>query len=189
MQWKRYAIAFSVVTSIAALGWAGLHGLNFGIDFKGGSAIEVQAQSGVADPGTVRQLLTPLDLGEVQVQNFGTPEDLLVRIELQPGPDSAQQEAIAKVTDVLSQAGYDVRRTESISGTVSGELAMTGTIGLTIAMVGVLLYLWFREWQFAVGAIIATAHDVISPSGSLLSAALSSMHRALLRSSPSSATR
>ena len=122
----------------------------------------MQAQSGVADPGAVRQLLTPLDLGEVQVQNFGTPEDLLVRIELQPGPDSAQQEAIARVRDVLSEADYEVRRTESISGTVSSELAFTGILGLTIAMFGVLAYLWFRfEWQFAVGAIIATAHDVI----------------------------
>ena len=162
MQWRRHAIAFSLAVAVASLAWAGVNSLNFGIDFKGGSALEVQAQSGVADPGAVRQLLTPLDLGEVQVQNFGTPEDLLVRIELQPGPDSAQQEAIARVRDVLSEADYEVRRTESISGTVSSELAFTGILGLTIAMFGVLAYLWFRfEWQFAVGAIIATAHDVI----------------------------
>jgi SecD/SecF fusion protein len=162
MSWRRYAITFSVIVGVASLAWAGYNGLNLGIDFKGGSALEVQSTSGEANPGLVRQLLTPLGIGEVQVQNFGTPEDLLVRIELQPGPDSAQQEAISKVRTVLAEEGYEVRRTESISGTVSGELAITGIIGLSIAMLGILLYLWFRfEWQFAVGAVIATAHDII----------------------------
>ncbi|WP_417308637.1 protein translocase subunit SecD [Devosia sp.] len=162
MRWRKMLVTFSVLASLLSLGGAFIPGLNFGIDFKGGSAIEVRAQDGEADPAEVRALLAPLDLGEVQVQNFGTPEDLLVRIELQPGDDAAQQAAISRVETVLQGDAYEIRRTESISGTVSSELATTGIIGLSVALLGILVYLWFRfEWQFAVGAIIATAHDVI----------------------------
>lgn len=162
MEWKRYAISLSVAASIGSLAWFGLHGLELGIDFKGGSAIEIQNQSGPADPGEVRQLLSGLELGDVQVQNFGTPEDLLVRIETQPGGDDAQQVVVTDVTNVVTEAGYEVRRVETVGPTVSSELAITGAIGLTVAMLGVLMYLWFRfEWQFAVGAIVATAHDVV----------------------------
>jgi len=162
MTWRKYAITFSVLTSILSLGWFGIHGMNLGIDFKGGSAIEVQSSEGPADPARVRDLLKGLDLGEVQVQGFGSPEDLLIRLEAQPGGDAAQQGAVAKVTTALATEKYEVRRTEIVGPTVSGELAMTGIIGLTVAFIGVLVYLWFRfEWQFAVGAIIATGHDVV----------------------------
>jgi SecD/SecF fusion protein len=162
MRSRHLLVIASVVVTVLSLGWAGINGLNFGIDFKGGSAIEVQSVSGPADPGTVRQVLRGLDIGEVQVQNFGTPEDLLVRIELQPGSDTAQQAVVTRVQSALSEIGYEVRRTESISGTVSGELALSGIIGLSVALIGILIYLWFRfEWQFAVGAIITTAHDVV----------------------------
>ena len=162
MKWRKYAIAFSVATSIASLGWFFIHGLQLGIDFRGGSAIEVQQTAGVADPAQVRGLLGPLELGDVQVQNFGSPEDLLVRIQTQPGGDQAQQTAVDAVSEVLTDAGYDVRRTETVGPTVSGELAWAGAIGLTVAMLGVLVYLWLRfEWQFAVGAVVTTAHDIV----------------------------
>ena len=101
---------------------------NTGIDFQGGSSIEVQARDGVADVGDVRNRLLELDLGEVQVQEFGNPQDVLVRIGIQDGDDSQQQVAVAQVTDEVS-SDYEVRRTEAVSGTVSGELAMSGTIG------------------------------------------------------------
>ena len=162
MKWRKFAIAFSVATSIVSLGWFFIHGLQLGIDFRGGSAIEVQYSQGAADPGVVRGMLGTLSLGDVQVQNFGAPEDLLVRIQTQPGGDQAQQVAVNAVTEVLTDAGYEVRRTETVGPTVSNELALTGAIGLTVALVGVLIYLWFRfEWQFAVGAIVTTAHDIV----------------------------
>ncbi|GLQ57605.1 protein translocase subunit SecD [Devosia nitrariae] len=162
MNWRRIAITASVVLSVASIAWFGIAGLNLGIDFKGGSAIEVQHQGGPADPGVIREVLSGLDLGDVQVQGFGTPEDVLIRIELQPGGDAAQQVATDRVTEALAAENYEVRRIEAVSGTVSGELAMTSAIGLSVAVVCILIYLWFRfEWQFAVGAIVSTLHDVI----------------------------
>lgn len=162
MSWRRIAITASVVLSVASIAWFGIAGLNLGIDFKGGSAIEVQHQGGPADPALIREVLGGLDLGDVQVQGFGTPEDVLIRIELQPGGDAAQQAATDRVTEALAAENYEVRRIEAVSGTVSGELAMTSAIGLSVAVIGILIYLWFRfEWQFAVGAVASTVHDVI----------------------------
>lgn len=162
MKWRNYAITFSVLLSVLSLGGFAINGMNLGIDFKGGSSIEVQSLSGPADPAEVRALLGGLDLGEVQVQGFGAPEDLLIRIEAQPGGDAAQQGAVAKVVAALGDETYEVRRTETVGPTVSGELALSGAIGLTVALIGILIYLWFRfEWQFAVGALVTTGHDVI----------------------------
>lgn len=162
MAWRRIAIITSVILSLASIGWFGIHGLNLGIDFKGGTSIEVQHQGGPADTGQIRTALSELGLGDVQVQGFGTPEDVLIRIELQEGGPEAQQAAVDQVTSVLAGENYEVRRVEAVSGTVSGELAWSSTIGLSIAILGILVYLWFRfEWQFAVGAIVSTLHDVI----------------------------
>jgi len=162
MSWRRVAIAISVVLSVASIAWFGIAGLNLGIDFKGGSAIEVQHQGGPADPALIRDVLGGLDLGDVQVQGFGTPEDVLIRIELQPGGDAAQQEATDRVAEALAAENYEVRRIEAVSGTVSSELALTSTLGLSVAVLGILIYLWFRfEWQFAVGAVVSTVHDVV----------------------------
>jgi SecD/SecF fusion protein len=162
MSWRRTAIGLSVVLMVASLGLFAVNGLNLGIDFKGGSAIEAQSTEGPADPGLIREVLGALDLGDVQVQGFGEPEDVLIRIELQEGGPEAQQAAVAAVTETLAAENYDVRRTEAVSGTVSGELAMSSTIGLSVAVLGILIYLWFRfEWQFAVGAVVSTMHDVI----------------------------
>ncbi|HEV7293167.1 MAG TPA: protein translocase subunit SecD [Devosia sp.] len=162
MNWRKIAITGSVILSVASLAWFGIHGLNLGIDFKGGTSIEAQHQDGPADPGVIRQALGTLDLGDVQVQGFGPPEDLLIRIELQEGGPEAQQAAVDRVTDLLTAENYEVRRTEAVSGTVSSELALTSTIGLSVAVLAILAYLWFRfEWQFAVGAVVSTLHDVI----------------------------
>lgn len=162
MNWRRIAIIGSMVLSIGSAGLFVFHGMNLGIDFKGGTSIEVQHQGGPADVGQIRELLSPLDLGDVQVQGFGTPEDVLIRIELQEGGPEAQQAAVDSVVTVLEAENYELRRTEAVSGTVSSELALSSTIGLSVAVLGILIYLWFRfEWQFAVGAIVSTLHDVI----------------------------
>ena len=162
MSWRKIAIGFSSVAMIASVVLFFTMGLNLGIDFKGGSAIEIQAVSGEADISDVRNRLSGLDLGDVQVQGFGTPEDVLIRLETQPGGDTAQQGAVEAVTAALDPAVYEVRRTESVGPTVSGELAVAGTISVLVALVAILMYIWFRfEWQFALGAVMATAHDVI----------------------------
>jgi SecD/SecF fusion protein len=162
ISWRKIALVLSVVAGLGSLGWFGINGLNLGIDFKGGTAIEVQSQSGPADPAEVRSRLSALDLGEVQVQGFGTPEDLLIRIETRPGGDAAQQAVVEQVSTALSDGEYDIRRVEVVGPTVSAELATAGAIGLTAALLAILVYLWFRfEWQFAVGAVVTTLHDVV----------------------------
>ncbi|HHY49161.1 MAG TPA: protein translocase subunit SecD [Alphaproteobacteria bacterium] len=162
MSWRHIAVGISIVLSVASIGWFAINGMNLGIDFKGGSAIEVRSLQGPADPAFVREHVGALDLGDVQVQGFGEATDLLIRIELQPGGDQAQAAAVQRVQDALGAENYEVRRVESVGPTVSAELALAGTIGLSVALVGVLIYLWFRfEWQFAVGAVLSTFHDVI----------------------------
>ena len=162
MSWRKVAISLSIVASVVSLGWFAVNGMNLGIDFKGGSAIEVQSLQGPADPGFVRETIGALDLGDVQVQGFGEETSLLIRIELQPGGDTAQAAAVERVHQALGTDQYEIRRTESVGPTVSGELVIAGFLGLGIAFLGVLAYLWFRfEWQFAVGAVVSTLHDVV----------------------------
>jgi SecD/SecF fusion protein len=167
MRMSRVAIVLSILLTVGAFGLAFTKGFNLGIDFVGGSAIEVQhTAEGPADPARVREMLLALNLGEVQVQSFGTPEDLLVRIQLQPGGDADQQVAVQNVTQTLAADNYEVRRTEAVSGTVSSELAFKGTIAVIVSLFAILLYIWFRfEWQFGLAAVTTTAHDVIMTIG------------------------
>jgi len=166
MKISRYVIALSIVMSVISIGAAYFKGFNLGIDFVGGTAIEVQHVGGPADVGRVRELLDGLELGEVQVQGFGTPEDVLVRVQAQEGGQDADQAAVTKVRDALAGDQYEIRRTEAVSGTVSGELAWKGTIAVIIALACILLYIWFRfEWQFAMAAVTTTSHDIIMTIG------------------------
>jgi len=161
MAWRKIAIGASAAVMVASLGLFAVQGLNLGIDFKGGSLVEVQAVEGEASIADIRSELNDLGLGDVQVQGFGTPEDVLIRVETQPGGDTAQQATVNAVTSAL-EGDYDVRRTEVVGPTVSGELATAGTIAVLVAIVAVLAYIWMRfEWQFAVGAVVALVHDVV----------------------------
>ena len=167
MKMSRNAIILSIVLTVLAIGTAYFKGFNLGIDFVGGSAIEVQhTAEGDADPAKVRELLDPLNLGEVQVQSFGNPQDLLIRIQLQPGGDAEQQVAVQEVTKALATDNYEVRRTEAVSGTVSGELAVHGTIAVLVPLVAIMISVLFRfEWQFGLAAVTTTLHDVIMTVG------------------------
>jgi len=161
IRFRRISFPISAVLSIVAITLFFTHGLNFGIDFKGGTLLEIQDKSGSADLAKLRATLGELNLGDIQLQQFGGPADVLVRIAEQPGGDQAQQAAVQKVRSALGDS-VDYRRVEVVGPRVSGELLAYGTIGLMVAIVGILIYLWFRfEWQFALGAMIANVHDIV----------------------------
>jgi SecD/SecF fusion protein len=166
MKISRVVIALSIVMTFVSIGTAYFKGFNLGIDFIGGTAIEIQHVGGPADAGEVRHLLDGLGLGEVQVQGFGTPTDVLVRVQAQEGGQDADQVAVTKVREALATQNYEIRRTEAVSGTVSGELAYKGIVAVIIALVAILIYIWVRfEWQFAMAAVTTTTHDIIMTIG------------------------
>ena len=161
MRFRRISFPMSALLSIIAISLYFFHGLNFGIDFKGGTLMEVQSKVGDADLAKMRATLGALGLGEVQLQQFGAPNDVLIRIAEQPGGETAQQEAVRKVRGALGDQ-VEYRRVEVVGPRVSGELLSYGVVGLMLAIVGILIYLWFRfEWQFALGAMIANVHDIV----------------------------
>jgi preprotein translocase subunit SecF len=161
MRFRRISFPISAMMSILAISLYFFHGLNFGIDFKGGTLIEIQTKAGPADLATMRASLSALGLGEIQLQQFGAPNDVLIRVAEQPGGDAAQQVAVNKVRGALG-SDIEYRRVEVVGPRVSGELLSYGIIGLMLAILGILIYLWFRfEWQFALGAMIANVHDLV----------------------------
>jgi preprotein translocase subunit SecF len=161
MRFRRISFPISAVLSIAAILLYFFHGLNFGIDFIGGTLMEVQSKSGPADLAKMRSTLSGLQLGDVQLQQFGTPNDVLIRVARQPGGEEAQQQAVAKVRQALGEE-VEYRRVEVVGPRVSTELLAYGTMGLITAIFAILIYLWFRfEWQFALGAMIANVHDLV----------------------------
>ena len=138
--------------------------LNYGIDFQGGILVEVRVDR-AGKLGEMRQRLTNLGLGEVSLQEFGAPTDILIRIQKQAGGEKAQQAAIDKVKRELGP-GVKYRRTEFVGPKVSEELFQDGVTAVFLAIIGILLYIWFRfEWQFGIGAIVALCHDVITTVG------------------------
>jgi preprotein translocase subunit SecF len=161
MRFRRVSYPFSALLSIVSVLLFINVGMNFGIDFSGGTLMELRAKSGAADLAKLRSVAEHMKVGDVEVQGFGAPSDVTVRFGLQPGGDAAQQAAVNRVRDAVG-ADYEVRRTEVVGPRVSAELVQSGTLGVVIAIIAVLCYLWFRfEWQFAVGAIIATMHDLL----------------------------
>ena len=136
-------------------------GLNFGIDFKGGTLIEIQTKDGQADISALRSLIREANVGDTEIQEFGAPNEVLIRVEEQDGGEEAQQAVIARIKAVLGDSVI-YRRVEVVGPKVSSELAQTGAIAVFAAIFAVLIYIWFRfEWQFAVGAIAALVHDVV----------------------------
>ncbi len=161
MKLRVFSFTLSSAAAIASIALFFTFGLNVGIDFQGGTLMEIQTKDGPADIGSIRVRLGELNLGDVQVQEFGEPDTVLIRIERQQGGEKAQQRAVYLIRQTLGDA-VDYRRTEVVGPRVSGELARAGTIAVIVSLVAVLIYIWFRfEWQFAIGAVVATLHDVI----------------------------
>ncbi len=165
MRYKALCFGLSLLFMALSVGVIAIKGFNFGVDFKGGSLIEVRAKSGKADLASVREKLGALGLGDVQIQSFGTESDVLIRVEQQPGGDEAQQASLKKVIDALG-ADFEQRRVEVVGPAVSSELRTTGLIAVLASILAIIIYVWFRfEWQFALGVVVALAHDVLVTAG------------------------
>jgi preprotein translocase subunit SecF len=162
MRWRHFSFPFSAVLSLVIVGLFYAHGLNFGIDFRGGTLIELQAKAGnTADASDVRQRSNALGFGEVEVQEFGNQGELSLRFPIQEGGEAAQGNVVQQARSAFEGA-YDFRRVETVGPRVSGELVQAGTIGVVLSVVAVLAYLWFRfERNLALGAIIGTLHDIV----------------------------
>jgi preprotein translocase SecF subunit len=161
MRFKGICLALSIIAMAISLGLYFTRGLNYGVDFKGGSLIEVQHKNGPADLAEMRSKLNGLGIGGVQIQSFGADTDVLIRVEEQPGGDAEQQVAMKKVIDALG-ADYTQRRVEVVGPAVSAELRRTGIIAVFASILAIIVYVWFRfEWQFAAGTVVALLHDVL----------------------------
>ncbi len=161
MRLRRMSYPLSAFLSIVAVVMFFTVGMNFGIDFAGGTQVELRAKSGAADLAALRATGESLGLGPVEAQRSGAESDVVLRLNVQPGGEAGQQTAIAKLREAFGET-YEFRSVEAVGPRVSGELVQSGTLGVVVAILAVLAYLWFRfEWQFAVGAIIGTMHDLL----------------------------
>jgi len=161
IRYRAVAMALSVLLVVGSIVIFVTNGLNFGIDFRGGTLIEASSESAV-DLAELRGRLGALDLGEVQIQEFGKETDVLIRIAEKEGATDASNNlsAVERVRAELS-SDFDVRRVEIVGPQVSAELIQTGVMAVLAAIASMLIYIWFRfEWQFSVGAVLALVHDV-----------------------------
>jgi preprotein translocase subunit SecF len=161
IQHRVIAMSLSAVLVVASLIVFAINGLNFGIDFRGGTLIEASAESAV-DISALRSRLGALELGEVQIQEFGKDTDVLIRIaEAEGAVDTSNDlSAVQRVRAELAD-DFDIRRVEIVGPQVSAELIQTGLMAVLAAIASMLIYIWFRfEWQFSVGAVLALVHDV-----------------------------
>ncbi|MDD3181717.1 MAG: protein translocase subunit SecF [Alphaproteobacteria bacterium] len=154
-----WGFGMTLVLSVITVASLFFQGLNFGIDFKGGILIEAKSAQ-VVNISDLRSTLEKLNLGEVSLQEFGSPNDILIRIQRQEGDETAQQRAVQTVREKLG-AGYDYRRVEVVGPTVGKELLTAGILATVFAVFAIALYVAIRfEWQFGVAAFAATIHDV-----------------------------
>jgi len=160
----RHALLFnviSIITFLVAVGSLATRGLNLGVDFTGGTVMEV-AYKEAADLGKVRDAVGRLGFPEASVQNFGTSRDVLIRLPVKQGLTSAKLSEL--VMDALRKddPAVEMRRVEFVGPQVGSELFESGALALLFVSIGIVLYLWLRfEWKFGVAAIIANLHDVV----------------------------
>ena len=154
------ANSVSFIIFVASIIFIIFKGLNYGIDFKGGTLIELRTDGSVKAP-SIRETLNLMDLGDINVKKFGKKGDFLIKIELK----DKNNELIPKIKKNLSEnlnSEIDFRRVESVGPKVSTELLESSVIAITLALAAMLFYIWVRfEWQFSLGSIIALFHDVI----------------------------
>jgi preprotein translocase subunit SecF len=168
-KYARVTLGASVVAMIASIVLWLMVGLNFGIDFLGGTTIRTESAQPV-DVGQYRQVIEPLGLGDISITevfdpNFGPDENVaMIRIQAQDGQESVPPETVQAIEEALRtlDPGMQFPSVESVGPKVSGELIMTAILAVSASMVAILIYIWLRfEWQFSVGAIAALVHDVV----------------------------
>ncbi len=151
---------FSIGLVVVSLLFLMFKGLNFGIDFKGGTLIELRSTDTKINVSSLRDNLNQMNLGDVSVKNFGNKLDFLIKFE-----DNSNKNVIEKIRENLDKSfgdNFDFRRIENVGPKVSSELLRSGIIAISVALVLMLIYIWIRfEWQFSLGAILALFHDVI----------------------------
>ena len=166
LKFKKVAFLFSSLIILGTLLSLLLNSLNYGIDFKGGILLELRAKNlNVAKIDDLRNKISSLNVGEISIQKFGKEIDFLVRIQKQDGDESNQIKIIDKVKEITSK-DYDIRRSEFVGPVVGDELKYSGILAVCLALLAIMIYIWFRfEWQFSIAAIIALSHDVFSTVG------------------------
>lgn len=159
---RKKAFILSLVMIVGSFGLYFTKGLNYGIDFEGGIMIEIGTET-PANIRAIREAMASLNMGDVRVQEFGTPTEVSIRLEHQEG--LTQDEVVERVREVLPDAvegEISYRKTDTVGSTVSGELITSGIMSVGFALGAVLIYIWLRfEWQFGMGAVIALVHDVV----------------------------
>ena len=158
LKFKKATLIMSITICFFSIFSLFLNGLNFGIDFKGGTLIEVSSENSI-NISNVRSVLSSLNLGDVQIQNFGSEKNILVRIEASSSENNSS--ALSKITNQLILFGK-IQRTEVVGPKISSELIQKGILAIISAVGLMLFYIWIRfEWQFSLGAVLALIHDVI----------------------------
>jgi preprotein translocase subunit SecF len=161
----KLGFALSLLLTVGSIVLFLVQGLNYGIDFSGGTLLEVKTLDGPADLAKLRSTLDGLGLGDMSLQGFGAPDEVLIRFSRQPGGDNEQQTAITKVKQALGDR-VEYRRTETAGPTISAELIRAGVIATVLALFAIAAYVWLRfEWQFGVGAMLSTVHDTVTTVG------------------------
>ena len=164
-KWAAIAVIGSIVLNVTSIGLAMTRGINFSIDFKGGTLIEVHNKAGAANIGDLRSKIGALGLGSPQIVSLDDGSNVLIRLEEQQGGDKAQEAAVEKLKASLGDT-VEYRRVETVGPTVSGEITTTALEAVGAAVLAISAYIWFRfEWQFAIGASLALIHDVLMTIG------------------------
>ena len=166
LKFKKIAFLFSSLIILVTLLSLLFNSLNYGIDFKGGILLELRAKNlNVANINDLRSKVSSLNVGEVSIQKFGKEIDFLVRIQKQDGDEANQIKIIDRVKEITLK-DYDIRRSEFVGPVVGDELKYSGILAVCLALLAIMIYIWFRfEWQFSLAAIIALTHDVFSTVG------------------------
>jgi preprotein translocase subunit SecF len=161
MHFHKIFLGVSAFVVIASILLVLFDGLNFGIDFRGGVLLDVKTE-GPADIQAMRQTLSALDLGEVGLQEFGAPDNVLIRLQRQEGEEAEQTAAVNRVKEALG-SNVEYRRIELVGPQVSGELFRDALYALAAALLSIAAYLWFRfEWQFGLAGVLSLLHDCIA---------------------------
>ena len=150
----------SIIIFVLSIILISFKGLNYGIDFKGGTLIELRTETSI-DTSSIRESLRTMNLGDVNVKKFGKKGDYLIKVEQKNSNNSSLIPEIKKTLSDYLNTEVDFRRVENVGPKVSSELLQSSVIAITLALAAMLFYIWVRfEWQFSVGSIIALFHDV-----------------------------